>query len=177
MNFVRLSSPEDPMFLPAMTLYQQSFPLHEQRTPASQMEALSQADYHFTLIYDADAFVGILLYWEAAPFLYVEHFCIDPQLRNQAYGRRSLARLAEEGKPVILEIDPLTTEIAVRRKGFYERCGFQANDFSHVHPPYRKGFQGHELVVMTCPNPLSPEEYDAFRRYLRDQVMAGCPAL
>lgn len=52
---------------------------------------------------------------------------------------------------MILEIDPLTTDIAVRRKRFYERLGFMLNPFPHVHPPYHDGLTGHALLVLSRP--------------------------
>lgn len=48
---------------------------------------------------------------------------ILPALRGQRYGSRALSMLPND-RPVILEIDPPVDEIAIRRKGFYERCGF-----------------------------------------------------
>ena len=124
-----------------------------------------------TLAYDGEPFVGLVLYWETPDFLYVEHFCILPELRNRHYGQRILAALGKRSKTIILEIDPPTDEISVRRKGFYERCGFVENPYLHVHPPYHRGNHGHELVVMSCPERLTPEEYAAFSGYLSGEVM------
>lgn len=76
-------------------------------------------------------------------------------------------------RPTILEIDPLTTEIAVRRKGFYERLGFCANPYGHVHPPYHPDCAGHALIVMSRPAPIGEETYRAFRDYLAHTVMDG----
>lgn len=59
-----------------------------------------------------------------------------------------LAELARQNKTIILEIDPLVDDASVRRKGFYERCGYVANAFAHVHPPYQAANRGHELIVM-----------------------------
>lgn len=172
MEFIRLRSPEDVRFAVAMALYRESFPAHEQRTALSQREALRCDDYHFTLLYDGDRFVGLLLYWEAMEFRYVEHFCIDPSLRNQSYGRQALDRLTKDGKTVILEIDPPINAIAVRRKGFYERCGFRENPYAHVHPPYHPGNNGHALLVLSYPAPLSGEAYERFNSYLQNTVMS-----
>ena len=122
-------------------------------------------------MYDGKLFVGLVLYWEAAEYLYIEHFCILQTLRNHHYGQRTLDLLAEFGKTLILEIDPPTDEIACRRKSFYERCGFAANPFPHVHPPYHPGNHGHALVVMSAPAPLTQKDYDAFNRYLQDEIM------
>ncbi len=47
-----------------------------------------------------------MLYWETEDFLYIEHLCIRPELRNQQYGRKALSLLQEKKKCIILEIDP-----------------------------------------------------------------------
>lgn len=39
--------------------------------------------------------------------------------------KRALALLAADGLPVILEIDPPVDAVSIRRKGFYQRCGFK----------------------------------------------------
>ena len=62
-------------------------------------------------------------------------------------------------------------EISLRREAFYERCGYRANIHPHVHPPYRAGFPGHELVVMSRPEKLSHAEYGEFAEYLKKRVM------
>ena len=130
-------------------LYGKSFPRHEQREAASQAAILTHSDYRFNLIYDGDEFVGLLLCWETDNFIYVEHFCVEPSLRGHGLGTLILAELARQNKTIILEIDPLVDDASVRRKGFYECCGYVANAFAHVHPPYRAGFDGHghRLVI------------------------------
>ena len=172
MDFHRITSPADPLYRPALEIYGQSFPLHEQRLPASQEQILAHPAYHFTCLTEGEQLIGILLYWETADFSYVEHFAVDPALRGQNYGGRALKELCAAGRPVLLEIDPLTTEIAVRRQKFYQRLGFQANPYGHVHPPYRAGFQGHELIVMSYPQAISEGLYQTFAAYLKDVVMA-----
>ena len=79
--------------------------------------------------------------------------------------------LGAMGKTVILEIDPPTTENAKRRQGFYERNGYVANPYSHVHPAYHLGFKGHDLVVMSLGKGLSETDYAAFKTYLDEYVM------
>ena len=160
-----------PMYPAARELYQISFPFHEQREAPSQAAILQSPDYHFGLLYDGEVFVGLALYWETEDFLYIEHLCIQPALRNRRYGQQALALLQEKGKPVILEIDPPVEELAKRRKGFYERCGFAAVPFPHVHPPYHRESKGHDLVIMSAPRPVTRAEYDRFAAYLRETVM------
>lgn len=173
MNFVRLTSCTDKRFGEAIALYQKSFPYHEQRESASQQDILREEEYHFDLIYDEDTFVGMLLYWETPDFIYVEHFCVDVEKRNRKYGQRALALLGEKSKTILLEIDPPHDEIAVRRKAFYERAGYRENPYRHVHPPYHANCEGHPLVIMSYPGPLSPPAYERFRIYLENKVMKG----
>lgn len=171
MKFVRLESSADSRFAVAIDLYRKSFPYHEQRENASQERIWQAEEYHFDLIEDDDTFVGLLLYWETPHFVYVEHFCVDPGLRNRNYGRKALALLAEKGKTILLEIDPPVDEIASRRKAFYERAGYRENPYRHVHPPYHAGHRGHELVVMSYPRELTAGEYARFQTYLQNEVM------
>ena len=172
MRLERVTGGGHPLYEKALALYCISFPPHEQREAASQVKILGDAEYHFSLIRDGELFVGLVLYWETDSFVYVEHFCILPELRGRKYGQSALKLLAGSGKPVILEIDPPVDEISVRRKGFYERCGFAENPYPHVHPPYHKGNAGHDLVVMSYPCPIPQTAYDAFRHYLNSHVMA-----
>lgn len=159
------------MYDTALKLYQISFPYHEQREQRSQDEILKDDAYHFSLIYDEDVFVGVVLYWEHEQFIYIEHFCILPEMRNRQYGQKTLELLEEQGKTLILEIDVPKDDISKRRQGFYERCGFAANPFPHIHPPYHEANEGHHLVVMTYPAQISQDTFDTFAHYLKNRVM------
>ena len=174
MRTERITTAAHPLFPAAMSLYKESFPFHEQREPASQHAIMQHKEYHFLAVFDdADAFVGLILCWETEEFIYVEHFCIDSTLRNQGFGSRALQLLLETGKTVILEIDPPVDDISRRRKGFYERCGFAANPYPHIHPPYHQDLSGHALVVMSAPNPIGDEAYKGFSAHLQETVMGN----
>lgn len=161
-SFIRLRSADTEEYRAARELYSQCFPIHEQREEASQRAIMADGEYYFTQIMSGDRMIGCILYWETADFIYVEHFFISPALRNLAYGRRTLEWITGKGKPVILEIDPVTDELTKRRKGFYERAGFHANEFSHVHPPYHAGMGGHRLTLMSYPETISDELYPSW---------------
>ena len=149
MRIERMTTREQPLYERAMELYRGSFPPHELREEPSQQKILNDPAYHFDLLFDGGQFVGEVLYWEIAGFFYIEHFCILPELRNRHYGQAALELL--HSTPLILEIDPPVDAISIRRKGFYERCGFVPNPYRHIHPPYHRGNSGHELVVMSYP--------------------------
>ena len=165
MEFRRLTDSNHAMYHQAMDLYQASFPIHEQRESHVQTCIMGNEAYHFNLIYENNRWVGMILWWETEEFIYIEHFCILPEMQ------KALELLGGEQKTVILEIDPPTDDVSVHRKQFYERSGYQANRYSHVHPPYKKGFKGHDLVVMSSPDQLSEAEYRAFNSYLSAVVM------
>ena len=169
MIFERITTPTHPFYADAIDLYKISFPRHEQREEASQKEILQNPAYHFDVICDGGAFVGEILYWDIGDALYIEHFCVLPSMRNRHYGQKILAAMQKQ--PLILDIDPPVDAIARRRKGFYERCGFVENPYSHIHPPYHQGNAGHELIIMSSPQMLKSDEYERFRRYLQNTVM------
>ena len=169
MNMERIASTKHPLYQKAMELYSISFPAHEQREAHSQQQILTQEAYHFDVICDEGEFIGEILYWEVAEFFYIEHFCILPSMRNKQYGQKILKTY--QSAPLILEIDPPVDEISVRRKGFYERCGFVENPYRHIHPPYHAENQGHELVIMSSPRILTADEYERFHHYLQNTVM------
>lgn len=172
MTELRITAPAGEGYDRAVRLYAASFPLHEQRLPEDQAAVLGQAAYHFATLWDGADFCGLLLYWAAPGFFYVEHFAIEPQLRGKGYGAAALRALCARGMPVILEIDPPIDEVSRSRLHFYEKLGFVQNGFAHVHPPYRPGFAGHALRVLSFPGALTPELYGDFFRYLRDTVMS-----
>ena len=172
LHLERLKTEHHPMYKDAMALYDASFPYHERRETKSQLRILRDGEYHFTLLWDGDTFVGLALYWDTESFIYIEHLCIVPQLRGRRYGQQVLEMLTERGKPVILEIDPPLDEISVRRRGFYERNGFVENPHAHTQPPFHRGECEHPLVIMSSPEVLSQAEYDRFRQYQRSRVMA-----
>ena len=96
MEWRRLTQPEEPAFGRAMALYEASFPRHEQRLPDEQRAVLSHPEYHFIQLFDGAEFVGLLLYWEAEDFRYVEHFCVRPELRGRRYGAKALEELGRD---------------------------------------------------------------------------------
>ena len=93
MEFRRLTDSNHAMYHQAMDLYQASFPIHEQRESHVQTCIMGNEAYHFNLIYENDMWVGMILWWETAEFIYVEHFCILPKMRGKKYGQKALELL------------------------------------------------------------------------------------
>ena len=171
MELHRITSPDDALYAPAMEIYHTSFPLHEQRTREKEEAILAHPACRTLALRERGAFAGLLALWEGEDFTYVEHFAIQPELRGSGLGGRVMEKLMGQGKPVVLEIDPPVDPVSVRRRKFYERCGFAENPYRHIHPPYHRENSGHVLVVMTYPAAISQEEYGTFSDYLRGWVM------
>lgn len=155
---------EDALMDAAMTLYRASFPSHELRLWADQKAVMSDPAYHFDMCLTDGALAGLILYWDAGSYIYVEHFCVEPNLRGQGLGTLILRALAQQNdKPIILEIDPLVDDVALRRRDFYNtRCGYVQNDYKHIHPPYQCANRGHELITRE----LSPRHFSGGIRCL-----------
>lgn len=170
--FERIASATHPYFESAFSLYQASFPVFERRTRADQISALHDHAYHFDIIKSQEAgFLGILLTWQQADFLYIEHLAIAPEARGKQVGSETLAYLKKmTNKAIILEIDPPIDALSIKRKHFYEKADFIAGKFNHVHPSYRQNTQPHTLCIMSFPT-LSEPIYQRFKHYLETHIM------
>ncbi|WP_368241304.1 GNAT family N-acetyltransferase [Intestinimonas butyriciproducens] len=171
MDRIRMTDPESPYYRQAMELYAAGFPLHEQRRPEEQIQAMKDPAFHCDALVESGTFIGLLFYWEAVGVTYVEYFAVVEALRSSGAGSRALAAFCPAHAPVVLEIDPPEDAVSTRRKGFYQRLGFAENSYAHRRPPYRTGFAPHPLVVMSWPEALSPEAYSTFSRMLSHRVM------
>lgn len=172
MKRIRITNSSDPYFDAAWALYQKSFPLYEQRRLPEQEAVFGEESYHFEALTQGGRFAGIMLYWENARFIYLEHLAICSELRGGGLGTKALDLLMGAGKRVILEVDPIVDDISASRLNFYRRVGFAENPFLHIHPPYRQQFSGHKLLLLSWPGQLSNDTYNAFAFYLTNKVMA-----
>ena len=148
-----------------------SFPIFEQRTLESQIEALKDDRYNWIVICDESVVVGILLYWEFDKYKYIEHLAIYSELRGKSYGSKILEIFCRDNKTIILEIDPPIDEIALKRLKFYSKIGFMLQEFNHIDPPYRNGYEGHSLKVMCYNKNLEEYEYNEFNEFLKNVIM------
>lgn len=153
-------------------LYENSFPVFEQRTEEQQESAFKKENYHLDTYWDCKQFIGFIAYWEFETYIYIEHFAINTEIRGKGYGSSILNSFTEStGKTVILEIDPVNDSISEARLRFYQRCGFYENNHPHTHPAYREGYTPHPLTVMTTQRKITVEEYNKFNSDLCNIVM------
>lgn len=171
MQFIRINSKDDKYFNDTMKIYQTSFPIFEQRIIKDQIEALENKNYYSTIICENDRLIGLLFYWKYDNYVYIEHLAISLSLRGKKYGSKILKTFCENNKNIILEIDNPIDEISRKRLKFYSEIGFKLQEFDHIHPPYRKEYNGHKLKIMSFNRDLSKEEYNQFNVFLKTKVM------
>ena len=168
----KITSTDSVLFPPLDTLYTHAFPWHEQRELPAKQCALNSTHYALEAWFDGEQFIGMSGCWAFDGYVHIEHLAVDCSLRSQGYGKRLLGQILERAPKTILEIDPLTTEIAHKRLRFYESMGFFANPWPHAHPTYHPGIADHELIVLSYPQPIDEAQYQRFNDDLCRIVMA-----
>ena len=195
-NIIRLhpiKNQASPYWDSLVRVYLQSFPLDEQRPiksiahllteePRYTMHAIIDDNYVTELqansqkpkansqrpIANSPKALGLLTTWHFEEFIYIEHFAIDPTLRSQGYGSEALkAFIHEHGKPIVLEAEPPTDALSIRRIKFYERIGLTLYDFPYMQPAYTEDSNPVELRLMgtidTEATPLTDVEQQLHR--------------
>ena len=170
MHLERLFTSDHPHFPKALALYESAFPWEERRETAVQATLLPKEAYHFELIMEGNMLQGILLYWETADFLYLEHFATLPEVRNHGVGSAALQLLKSKGKTVILEIEPPADTLTKRRLAFYSRNGFRMTPHYHIQPKYHIGDKDLELKILSYPTVITAKAYHRFRDFLEREV-------
>lgn len=170
MTLERLTDTNTELFEKAFSLYESAFPVEERRDQIDQIRVLKHKDYHFDIIKDEDALVGIMLYWMVDDLIFLEHFAMLPELRGNGLGKTALELLKSQEKTILLEIETPVDEITNRRYGFYRRNGFVMNRFRHIQAKYHLGDSDLELKIMSFPSELSNEQYRGFYEYMTREI-------
>ena len=114
---------------------------------------------------------GFLAVWEFESFIYIEHFAVDPALRNSGTGPAMLQELIKQyQKPICLEVELPEDELTRRRIGFYERNGFVFNEYPYIQPPISKGKSPVPLRIMTYGEAITRETFEAMKNVLYRSV-------
>ena len=153
-------------------LYETAFPLHEKRSLKAKNRALQAVNYQLQAWFEEAQFVGLIGVWHFEGYGYIEHLAVDDALRGQGYGKRMLRQFLEQSPLTVLEIDPLTSDIARKRLCFYQSLGFKINHYPHFHPSYHENLTDHELIVLSYPCQLDQQQYRRFFNDLCCSVMA-----
>ncbi len=168
----RITATSDKWYDEFYKIYKVSFPVFEQRNKEQQEYAFNHDNYFLDYTVDDDKFLSFIAYWDFNKYIYIEHLAVNPDYRGENIGSRVLREFIEsKNKVILLEIDPLTTDIALKRFRFYERLGFQENIYPHFHPPYDKHYPAHELIVLSYGHQIDKSLYETFYNDLSKIVM------
>lgn len=147
-------------------IMQASFSDDEYRPYDEQLALFEEPEYR---IYYMPA--GFLAVWEFESFTYIEHFAVDPALRNSGTGSAMLQELVKQyQKPICLEVELPEDELTRRRIGFYERNGFVFNEYPYIQPPISKGKSPVPLRIMTYKSEITREEFQKMKEILYRRV-------
>ena len=154
-------------------LMKMSFPEDEHR-PYREQKALLDVDRYKVRAMKSNKDGNICAFatlWDFDRFLFIEHFAVDPSLRNCGLGSEIIKKLvAENEKPICLEVELPTNELSARRIAFYERNGFFLNDYPYVQPPLSKGRNYIPLKIMSTGRKLDESEFEHIKSTLYKYV-------
>ena len=104
-------------------------------------------------------------------FYYVEHFAIDPTLRNGGYGKKTLDYLCKElDRPIVLEVEMPVEEMAKRRINFYQRQGFVLWEKEYKQPPYKPGDDFLPMYLMVFGNLQCEQDFEMIKNKIHKEV-------
>lgn len=149
MKFHSITTADDPHLPFVKKLYHTAFPEAERRDWQSLLDMLDTQNEMWMQVIEEDGLaIGFWVFWILGDFYFLEHFSVDPDLRGKRYGERVMQELIQYDQ-VILEVEPPSTENALRRIGFYERLGFSLLSFTYLQPSYRDPEAAYPMLLMT----------------------------
>ena len=153
----------------AQNLFEEAFP-EQERPPFSTLRHRDAGKFHFLVAENGDDPVGILTYWTFEDLVYIEHFAIAEELRNQGIGKATfLYFLSQQTDQVVLEVELPNTEEADHRVEFYASMGFFQNPQEYMQPPYREGDKEVPMIIMSKYE-LDDDEFCEIRDLLYREV-------
>ncbi|QWT84276.1 MULTISPECIES: GNAT family N-acetyltransferase [unclassified Chryseobacterium] len=159
MEFLPITSSEDPRVQEIYTSYSTTFPVDEQRDK-DQFDSLFSNPYVelMSVIHESEA-IGYLILWKLSSFVFVEHFEVFEAFRSKKLGSHIMNHLSDNYPQIILEIEPAElSEDASRRYSFYQRNNFSLIDTNHVQPSYGEGKKSLNLWLLANYTPENVEE-------------------
>lgn len=149
-----------------------AFPPEERRDVVQQREYSDNNPlFYNNIILENENPIGMISYWNMGDFYYIEHFAIDPTLRNGGYGKRVLEAIKEKLQaPIVLEVEEPTDEMSTRRINFYERLEFVLNQKPYRQPPYRKGDSGLPMFLMSYGDIDMEKDFEKIKNTLYKEV-------
>ncbi|MEN6322035.1 MAG: GNAT family N-acetyltransferase [Proteiniphilum sp.] len=174
MEFLLIREPDNESWKRIWELYEESFPLAERRKADDHLRACGDDRFFPLSAWEGGELIGLMFFWEWDSYRYLEHLAINPEMRGQGYGSQLLRHLRDSAHSIILEIDPLSNELSVRRLQFYERSGYTLTPYRFVHLPYRLDAKAQELLILSYPRMITKEQHNDFLHFVNEEVILYC---
>lgn len=174
MEFLQITPTDTERWKKVWDLYEESFPEAEKRKEEDHLRAIEDPNFYPVSAWEGNDLIGLIFYWEWDAYRYLEHLAVSTTIRGQGFGSQILRYLKDTEHTVILEIDPLTNELSVRRLQFYERAGFTLTPFRFVHLPYRLEVHPIELLILSYPKMITSTQHSDFVEFLNNRVIQYC---
>ena len=171
MKLQRITTATDTAWEVLLPLYKTAFPIEERRNDEDLLYTVAHCpEMVCNAIYVQQQVVGMSIYWNLDGFVYLEHFMILPEYRNQGIGAWVLQQLANSTTlPRILEVEPASDALTQRRVAMYERNGYGVVCTDYYQESYRKGEQGIPLWLM-CSESLAKARIEQMAQCIKEQV-------
>lgn len=124
-----------------------------------------------SVIYSGDTWVGLIYITELKDIVFMHFLAISESCRSVGYGGKAMNLVKEThaGKRIVLNIEELDAQAAnyqqrVKRKSFYERCGFISSGYSVKEPR-------EQLEMMIFGGAIRKEEIEEIYRILFGRIL------
>lgn len=171
-EFVRITTKEDPLLEKMEETYIESFP-YEERRDIPKVEDLLVNNPFTTVnaILSDGEYAGFLTYWTFEDFIYAEHFGIDKRLRNAGIGGAAFFKFVSEAPlPMVGEVEAPVDDLTRRRVDFYTRMGLRFYNRIYLHPAFHKGGKKIDVCMVSYGDIDVNKEFDRIEKYLYKYV-------
>lgn len=159
-------------FKEVFNLMQESFPEVEYRTYENQKKLLKNPNYELLEFRDDfGKLMAFMAVWNLPTFKFIEHLAVSKECRGMGIGSKIMREFIEKSNSkIILEIEIPKDEITTKRLRFYEKLGFNMNEFEYTQLPLREKAPIIPMAILSYPEKLSREEFLNIRNILHSGV-------
>lgn len=159
MEFLQITSPDDYRVQQIFNSYSTTFPEDERREWSQFVKLFDHPNVKVISVLNNSENIGYLIIWDLKNHVFVEHFEVFSEFRNQKLGSHITDYLFKNYPRIILEIEPEhLDDNAKRRFSFYQRNGFSLIDEMYVQPSYGEGKNSLKLWLLANYTPENLEE-------------------
>jgi ribosomal protein S18 acetylase RimI-like enzyme len=165
------------MYKYVQDLYESAFPPDERRDFEALLNiADTKPAFKADIYRKGNELLGFIFYWTFQDFVYVEHFAVAEQFRNQGYGKSCILELCQKiALPFVLEVEIPENETHRRRIRFYENIGFKVSEIPYLQPAYSPDKKPVPMLLMYFGELCLEKCVEEIKREVYGQCMQGYP--